>query len=59
MYAGSLSLVFTLTGSNYYGTIIQGSPIPFNDLSRGCPLIEIVRLTGVTLMQLKWSEKNI
>jgi len=39
--------------ATYYGTIIQGSPIPFNDLSRGCPPVEIVRLSAMTLMQLK------
>lgn len=42
----------------YYGTIIQGAPIPFNDLSRGCSPIEILKLSLLTLMQLKMQEKN-
>ena len=47
-----------LAKTKYYGTIIQGSPIPFNDLSRGCGPVEIVKLTGLTLMQLKMAEEE-
>ena len=47
-----------LARTSYYGTIIQGSPVPFNDLSRGSPPIEIVKLTALTLMQLKRLEKE-
>jgi len=47
-----------LAKTKYYGTIIQGSPIPFNDLSRGSPPVEIVKLTGLTLMQLKMAEEE-
>jgi len=47
-----------LARTSYYGTVIQGSPVPFNDLSRGSPPIEIVKLTGLTLMQLKRFENE-
>ena len=47
-----------LAKTKYYGTIIQGSPIPFNDLSRGCDPVEIIKLTGLTLMQLKMAEEG-
>lgn len=53
-----IKAVNRLARTKYYGTIIQGSPIPFNDLSRGSPPIEIVKLTGLTLMQLKRLEKE-
>jgi phosphate acetyltransferase len=48
-----IKAVNRLAKTSYYGTIIQGSPIPFNDLSRGTPAIEIVKLSFLTLMQLK------
>ena len=47
-----------LAKTDYYGTIIQGSPVPFNDLSRGSPPVEIVKLSGLTLMQLKRVESK-
>lgn len=53
-----IKAVSRLARTSYYGTIIQGSPIPFNDLSRGSPPIEIVKLTALTLMQLKRLEKE-
>ena len=53
-----IKAVNRLARTKYYGTIIQGSPMPFNDLSRGSPPIEIVKLTGLTLMQLKRLEKE-
>lgn len=46
-----------LAKTDYYGTIIQGSPIPFNDLSRGSPPIEIAKLSAITLMQLMGKER--
>jgi len=51
-----IKAVNRLADTFYYGTIIQGSPIPFNDLSRGSPPLEIVKLSGLTLMQLKQQE---
>lgn len=53
-----VKVVQRLSKAKYYGTVIQGSPIPFNDLSRGCPPIEIVMLSGMTLMQVKRMEKK-
>ncbi len=53
-----VKVVQRLAKAKYYGTVIQGSPIPFNDLSRGCPPIEIVRLSAMTLMQVKRMEKK-
>ena len=47
-----------LARAKYYGTIIQGSPIPYNDLSRGTSPIEIVKLSGLTLMQLRRKEEK-
>ncbi len=47
-----------LAKADYYGTVIQGSPIPFNDLSRGCPAEEIAILSLLTLKQLKFREKK-
>jgi phosphate acetyltransferase len=38
------------------GTIVQGAAKPFNDLSRGCLVEDIVLLTSMTLMQLKGME---
>jgi len=53
-----IKAVNQLAKTKYYGTIIQGSPVPFNDLSRGSPPAEIVKLTGLTLMQLKMAEET-
>ncbi len=47
-----------LARADYYGTIIQGSNIPFNDLSRGSPPEEIAILSFLTLKQLKFKEKK-
>jgi len=38
------------------GTVVQGAAKPFNDLSRGCLVEDIVMLTSMTLMQLKGIE---
>ena len=53
-----IKAVHRLAGSFYYGSIIQGSPIPFNDLSRGCAPIEIVTMSGISLMQVKRMEQD-
>jgi phosphate acetyltransferase len=53
-----IKAVNRLARTDYYGTIIQGSPVPFNDLSRGSPPAEIVKLTFLTLMQLKMKENS-
>ena len=47
-----------LAKSKYYGTMIQGAPIPFNDLSRGCNPVEILSMTAITLMQVKGKENT-
>ncbi len=52
-----IKAVHRLAKSHYYGTIIQGSPIPFNDLSRGCAPIEITTMTAIGLMQRKRMEQ--
>jgi phosphate acetyltransferase len=52
-----LKAINRLAKTKYYGTIIQGAPIPFNDLSRGSPPVEIVKLSFLTLMQLQ-GKKN-
>ena len=53
-----LKAIHRLAGANYYGTTIQGAAIPFNDLSRGCFPIDIVWLSGMTLMQRKRLEEK-
>lgn len=53
-----IKAVQRLAKAKYYGAVIQGSSIPFNDLSRGCPSIDIVMLSCITLMQLKRMEKK-
>jgi len=53
-----MKVVNWLVKIKYYGTIIQGSPIPFNNLSGGIPPVEIVKLTGLTLMQLKMKKEG-
>ncbi len=40
------------------GSIIQGAAKPFNDLSRGCFVEDIVSLTAMTLLQRKGMEDN-
>ena len=52
----SIKAINRLARSKYYGTVIQGAPIPFNDLSRGCEPVEILALTAITLMQVKEKE---
>jgi phosphate acetyltransferase len=51
-----IKAVHRLANAHYYGSIIQGAPIPFNDLSRGCFPIDIATLSFITLMQLKKTE---
>ena len=53
-----IKAVNRLAKTKYYGTIIQGSPIPFNDLSRGCDPVEILSMSLVTLMQIKEREED-
>lgn len=53
-----IKAVQRLAKSYYYGTIIQGSPIPFNDMSRGCAPIEVFTISGIALMQLKRMEQE-
>jgi len=52
-----IKAVNRLAKTKYYGTIIQGSPIPFNDLSRGCAPVEVLTMSAITLMQVKEMEK--
>ncbi len=47
-----------LAKADYYGTIIQGSIIPFNDLSRGSPPEEIAILSFLTLKQCRFKEEE-
>ena len=56
--AGNICIkaIHRLAKTKYYGTIIQGSPIPFNDLSRGCAPVEILSMSMITLMQIKEKE---
>ena len=49
----TLKAIHRLANAGYYGTTIQGAAIPFNDTSRGCFPIDLVWISGMTLMQLK------
>ena len=53
-----IKAVHRLARSFYYGSIIQGSPVPFNDLSRGCAPVEVLSMSAITLMQVKERENN-
>jgi len=52
-------LIYRLAKAKVYGTIIQGASKPFNDLSRGCSIDDIVMLSAMTLLQLNGMKKNI
>jgi len=49
----TLKAIHRLTNAGYYGSTIQGAAIPFNDTTRGCSPIDLVWLSGMTLLQLK------
>ena len=53
-----IKAVHRFAGTRYYGTLIQGAPIPFNDLSRGCAPVEILTMSIITLLQIKEMENN-
>ena len=53
-----IKAVNRLARTKYYGTIIQDSLISFNDLSSGSSPMEIMKLTGLTLMKLKMKEEG-
>lgn len=53
-----IKAVHRLGNSFYYGSVIQGSPVPFNDLSRGCAPVEVLTMSAITLMQVKEMEKG-
>ncbi|MCL4416689.1 MAG: phosphate acyltransferase [Actinobacteria bacterium] len=54
----TLKSIHRLAKAGYYGSIIQGAAIPFNDTTRGCSPIDLVWLSGITLMQLKRKEQE-
>jgi phosphate acetyltransferase len=49
-------IIQRLAKAEVCGTIVQGTAKPFNDLSRGCLVEDIVLLVSMTLMQLKGME---
>jgi len=53
-----LKVIHRLANAGYYGTTIQGAAVPFNDVSRGCFPIDLVWISGMTLMQLKRMEEK-
>jgi len=54
----TLKAIHRLAKSSYYGSIIQGAAIPFSDTTRGCLPIDLVWISGITLMQLKRKEQE-
>jgi phosphate acetyltransferase len=53
-----LKTIHRLANAGYYGTTIQGAAVPFNDVSRGCFPIDLVWISGMTLMQRKRMEEK-
>jgi phosphate acetyltransferase len=51
-------IIQRLAKASVCGPIIQGAAKPFNDLSRGCTVDEIIALTAMTLIQHKSMEDN-
>lgn len=54
----TLKAIHRLAKASYYGSIIQGSAIPFSDTTRGCLPVDLVWISGITLMQLKRKEQE-
>jgi len=54
----TVKAIHRFANAGYYGSTIQGAVIPFNDTTRGCLPIDLVWLSGMTLMQLKNKEHN-
>ena len=54
----TLKAIHRLAKASYYGSIIQGAAIPFSDTTRGCLPIDLVWISGITLMQLKRKEQE-
>ena len=51
-------MVQRLAKASVCGPIIQGAAKPFNDLSRGCTVDEIIALTAMALIQRKNMEED-
>ncbi len=51
-------IIQRLAKASICGPIVQGAAKPFNDLSRGCTVDEIIALTAMTLIQRKSMEDN-
>jgi phosphate acetyltransferase len=49
-------IIQRLAKAEVCGTVVLGAAKPFNDLSRGCLVEDIVALISMTLMQLKGME---
>lgn len=54
----TLKAIHRLAKASYYGSIIQGAAIPFSDTTRGCLPVDLVWISGITLMQLKRKEQE-
>ena len=53
----TLKAIHRFAKACYYGSTIQGAAVPFNDVSRGCFPIDLVWISGMTLMQVKRKEQ--
>lgn len=51
-------IIQRLAKAEVCGTVIQGAAKPFNDLSRGCNVEDIIYLTAMTLLQRKGMEDS-
>lgn len=52
-------IIQRLAKASVCGPIVQGAAKPFNDLSRGCTVDEIIALTAMALIQRKSMEEDI
>ncbi len=54
----AFKIIQRLAKANVCGPIVQGAAKPFNDLSRGCTVEEIIALTAMALIQRKSMEDD-
>ncbi len=54
----AFKIIQRLAKASVCGPIVQGAAKPFNDLSRGCTVEEIIALTAMALIQRKSMEDN-